>query len=110
MSEVEIFVLAKKYNFRVQVIRDDVVMVESKFDSWIVEFLEGKERPYILKHKNKRHQTDKYHVQHDFLDLPWCFRSIKTHDDDRMYRHCSPSSRIDRLLKNPPKIHIKRSL
>ena len=108
ISEVEMYELARDYGFSVQKVNEDVFLLKSKHDNWMVEYQYGRARPFVLKHKNKRHQIHKYHYQHDFLDLPKALWSMMTHDNNRVCRHHNPLRRIDKLLANPPYITLNK--
>ena len=77
----------KKYNFKVKQIRSDLVLITTGLNEWMIEIEEYNiynKKNIILKHKNTRFNTDRWHEQRRFYDLKWTLGHIDYHDNKRM--------------------------
>ena len=98
INKVEIKNLAKKYGFKCKIL-NNIVLIESKYDSWYVECREYDKFPLVLYHQNRRYDKNKYHKQRKFKDFQFLFKSIHEHDKNSIKKaNCWYNDHLDYLF------------
>lgn len=77
----------KKYNFKIKQVREDLLLITTGLNEWMIELEEPSaynKKYIVLKHKNLRFNRDRWHEQRRFYDYQWALGHIDYHDNRRM--------------------------
>ena len=93
MDEVELKLLCDKYNIKYKVFSgNNVALLDTGIDEYQIKYMEYRDRPYCLMHKNKIRQTNKYHTQRYLKKLSHALDSIINHKKVLVNIYSSPDT------------------
>jgi len=72
--------LCKKYKIKYQFFDStNIIYLYTGIDDWMIKYVENKNKPFCLMHKNKLRQTKKFHVQRYLTNLYQSIHCIASH-------------------------------
>ena len=77
-----IYKINEKFNFKINVVNDRNIIIDSGLDEWNLELVSGNNinSNVILKHKNSRRKTNHYHVQGVYPSIEKALMAISSHE------------------------------
>ena len=95
IDEKELSKLCSKYKIKYQYFPNTkIILIDTGIDEYKIRYNEGKEKPYVLLHKNKCRQKSKFHTQRKLRTLFQTIDSIARHKNvlstiyDNKCRNC----------------------
>ena len=87
-------------------IHPESIEVRSQFDDWFFTYNKNMEKRYSLYHMNKKriirrrtnYKESSYHSQRKFYDLEFMLKSIKEHDEYKLWKNDFRHSRMGQLF------------
>lgn len=100
MDEIELKLLCNKYNIKYKVfLGTSVAILDTGIDEYQIKYMEYRDRPYCLMHKNKIRQTNKFHTQRYLRTLFQVIDSVASHKGILINIYGSPNTYKNKRYK-----------